>query len=221
MKVTDLPALPPLSEYAKIVGEERIEELKELAERLKGVKLQEINTTRFGGGVAEMLSSFVPFLRMLGLDEIWSIMEAEPAFFEATKTQHNFLQGEGGFSLHKAKVYWETNARNVHVIGDDRDVVVIHDPQPAGLVEFISHERRRKLIWRCHIHLESVSLPRIGEIREFIRPIIEKYDAVNYAKNLARKMLKDAWKETEKVLEESDAKKTLASFMEYLIERDV
>ena len=51
--------------------------------------------------------------------------------------------------------------------------------------------------------------------------ILEKYNAVNYAKNLARKMLKEAWKDAEKVLDESEAKKTLESFMEYLIERDV
>src|SRR5690554_5770531 len=98
MIVTDLPSCPSLKEYRRIVGDEQFSALEELADRLSGNKLQEINSTRYGGGVAEILISYVPFLNALGLETVWSVMEAEPAFFDVTKTLHNFLQGRDGFS---------------------------------------------------------------------------------------------------------------------------
>lgn len=178
MIVTDLPGYPPLREYQRIVGREQISTIEELAGRLSGVRIQEINSTRYGGGVAEILISYVPFLNALGLDTTWSVMEASPAFFDVTKTLHNFLQGrEGGFSPQMIETYWEAQRQNDGLIEEDCDVVTIHDPQPLGLIEFLTaRERERKrLLWRCHVQLEAVPTTTIGSIGSILRRLVEKY----------------------------------------------
>jgi trehalose synthase len=179
MIVTDLPACPPLKEYRQIVGEGRFAVLEEIAERLKGEKIQEINSTRYGGGVAEILISYVPFLNALGLQTMWSVMEAEPAFFDVTKTLHNFLQGRAGFSSSMIETYWETQRLNEGLIEDDADVVTVHDPQPLGLVEFLTRKEleRKKLLWRCHVQLETVPTETVGTIGNIMRRLVEKYNA--------------------------------------------
>lgn len=183
MEVIDFPSLPPLSRYSQIVGEGTIRELEELADGLRGLRLKEVNSTRHGGGVAELLSSYIPFLRMLGVDVKWVVMEAEVSFFKATKTLHNFLQGREGFSISMTKTYWETNRKNSQLLENDDDIVTIHDPQPAGLIEFLPKEarERKKMIWRCHVHLETLTLKRVREIGEFMRSTIEKYDAAVFS----------------------------------------
>lgn len=183
MKVEDLSSSPPLEKYRRIVGEGIIRELEELVDRLKGLKFQEINSARFGGGVAEVLSSYVPFVNMLGIDVQWSVIEADPSFFNVTKTLHNFLQGRDGFSPSMADVYWKTIHENEGLVEEDRDVVTIHDPQPIGIIELLTKEARekRKMIWRCHVHLETVSTERMTSIEEFMRSIVEKYHANIYS----------------------------------------
>jgi trehalose synthase len=179
MIVTDLPPCPPLKEYRQIVGRKKFSVLEDLAGRLDGVRMQEINSTRHGGGVAEILISYVPFLNALGLDTIWSIMGAEPAFFDVTKTLHNFLQGKEGFSSSMIETYWETQRQNEGLIEEDRDVVTIHDPQPLGLIEFLTRKEleRKKMIWRCHVQLESIPTETAGSIGHVMRKLVEKYNA--------------------------------------------
>jgi trehalose synthase len=179
MKVTDLPPPPSLQKYRRIVGDEKIAALEELAERLSGVTFQEINSTRSGGGVAEILNSYVPFLRALGLEATWSVMEAEPSFFEVTKTLHNFLQGKDGFSPSMIEVYWETLRKNDGLIDEEADVVTVHDPQPLGLIEFLTRDElaRKQLIWRCHVQLETLSIDSVSEIGRLIRKLVEQYNA--------------------------------------------
>ena len=172
-----------LEKYAEFATPTVIEELRELADDLKGLKIQEINSTRKGGGCAEMLSSIVPFLRGLGFDVRWDVISAEPEFFRVTKTLHNFLQGREGFSPSMIKLYWDTLRKNADILDKERDVIVIHDPQPAGLIEFLSSEERRskKIIWRCHVHLETIPLAKIKEVEFFLRSMIEKYDAAIFS----------------------------------------
>ncbi|MCC7566368.1 MAG: glycosyltransferase [Methanomicrobiaceae archaeon] len=179
MKVTDLPGCPPLREYEQIVGKEAIAELEELAGRLEDVRFQEINSTRLGGGVAEILSSYVPFLNELGIATEWTVMEADPPFFEVTKTLHNFLQGRNGFSPEMIEVYWETLRRNEGLIRDDFDVITVHDPQPLGLIEHLPRDalEEKRLIWRCHIHLETLALDQLNDIGPIMKKLVEKYHA--------------------------------------------
>lgn len=179
MIVTDLPCCPSLKEYRQIVGAEQFSAIEELAGRLSGIRMQEINSTRQGGGVAEILASYVPFLNALGLETTWSVMEAKPAFFDVTKTLHNFLQGRDGFSPSMIETYWEAQRQNEGLIEDDADVVTVHDPQPLGLIEFLTgRERERKrLLWRCHVQLETVPTGTAGSIGNILRRLVEKYHA--------------------------------------------
>lgn len=179
----ELSKPPPLSAYTKLVGEDEINELKALATGFEDLKIQEINSTKLGGGVAEMLSSYVPFLRMLGVDVKWTVIEAEPEFFKITKTLHNFLQGKEGVSLSLAKTYWNTLLNNKDLIDEDSDIIVIHDPQPLGLIEFLPEYARKnkKVIWRCHVHLETLSRKRMEEIANLIEPTVVKYDAAIFS----------------------------------------
>lgn len=183
MKVLDLPSLPSLSRYSQVIGDERIRKLEEVADRLKGLKLQEINSARYGGGVAETLSSYVPFVRMLGIDIQWCVMEAEPEFFKTTKTLHNFLQGKEGFSLEMLETYWKFQKENSGLIERDCDVVTIHDPQPLGLIEFLptGTRKKQKLVWRCHVHLETIPFERMKQIEKLMRGMVEKYDATIFS----------------------------------------
>jgi len=179
MNVTDLPESPPLGDYARIVGKETIDELESFAEKLSGVKLQEINSARLGGGVAEILISYVPFLNRLGIDTEWSVISGSPDFFEFTKTLHNFLQGRNGVSPKMIEVYWETTKKNADLIDDDRYVVTIHDPQPLGTIEYLTKEarERQRLIWRCHVQLETLSTDMVNDIGYMIRKLVEKNHA--------------------------------------------
>jgi len=179
MIVTDLPCCPSLKEYRQIVGAEQFSAIEELAGRLSGIRMQEINSTRQGGGVAEILASYVPFLNALGLETTWSVMEAKPAFFDVTKTLHNFLQGRDGFSPSMIETYWEAQRQNEGLIEDDADVVTIHDPQPLGLIEFLTGREReqKRLLWRCHVQLETVPTGTAGSIGNILRRLVEKYHA--------------------------------------------
>ncbi|HIE12076.1 MAG TPA: glycosyltransferase [Desulfotomaculum sp.] len=164
-----------IAAYATIIGKEELEELFQLGELVRATKVQQINSARRGGGVAEMLRSLIPFERGLGLDVSWEVISAGPEFFTYTKTLHNFLQGKPKVpDLVGTKIYWDTNRRNYGLIRKDADVLFIHDPQPAGLIKFASTEelQHQRWIWRCHIHLSH----EYHFVLDFMRTLIEDYD---------------------------------------------
>lgn len=166
---------PRLAAYAAIVGEEKIFALEALAVELRGIKVQQINSARFGGGVAEMLHSLILLERELGIEASWEVISGSPAFFNYTKTLHNFLQGlPGEIDILSTKLYWETNKENYRLVNEEADVVIVHDPQPAGLVAFVPPEvrARQKWVWRCHIQLSQDH----NFTMNFLGPLIEAYD---------------------------------------------
>ena len=96
----------PLGKYSSIVDEERIEKLQNLAQRLKGLKILELNSTAQGGGVAEMLYSSIPFLNNIGIESEWKIINGHESYFECTKKLHNLLQGmKGSFTRELKQIY--------------------------------------------------------------------------------------------------------------------
>src|SRR3970040_2755915 len=124
-----------LSDYRPIIGATAFGELLAVADQLKGKRVAHVNATSYGGGVAELLHSVVPLMRDLGLDVHWFTISGSNAFFEATKTIHNALQGaEAGLTPDMQAVYRQVNERTATELEDEYDVVVIHDPQPAPLV---------------------------------------------------------------------------------------
>jgi trehalose synthase len=166
-----------LKDYEPVVGAAVMQELYVLAEKVQGRKLQNINSTSVGGGVAEILTRLVPLLRELGVDATWDVIKGDQAFFNVTKAFHNALHGKREeITEQMFDTFRETTEMNLRQMALSEDVTLIHDPQPAGLV------LRRgsvggKWIWRCHI---DVSAPD-ARVWEFLRPYVEQYDAAIFS----------------------------------------
>lgn len=166
-----------LDNYKTLIGEKPLNDLKALASVLKGVKIVHINSTKEGGGVAEILMKMIPIAESLGIDMKWEIIEGSSEFFHCSKTFHNLLQGQSGDlpSPDQLSIYEETNAKNARSLKDtleNADIVFIHDPQPLALISHFP-KRKGKWIWRCHIDLSTPN----SRLWEYLKPYIEKYDA--------------------------------------------
>jgi trehalose synthase len=162
-----------LESYAAVTGREIIRHLQQLAEPLKGARVVHVNSTRQGGGVAEILEKLIPLKRALGLDAVWEVIGGEGSFYDCTKSFHNALQGlSTDISGDLLRAYEETNARNAERLRSSlemADFVVIHDPQPAALLAHFP-ERRRPWIWRCHIDASHPYRPVWKYLRQWVLP---------------------------------------------------
>lgn len=163
-----------LDEYVQVVGEAEIEEIKGFAEGLVGKSVCHINSTSFGGGVAEILHRMVPLMRDVGLNAEWRVMEGSDDFFRVTKAFHNGLQGMNiPLTGDMRRTYLSLNKKNAEEPNLDHDLVVVHDCQPAAIVNYLQI-RRGKWVWRCHIDLSHPNQQFI----EFITPFVLKYDSL-------------------------------------------
>jgi len=166
-----------LEEYQPIVGKNIIDELKILGSHLDGRKVQNINSTFSGGGVAEILARMVPLLQQLGVDAAWDVIQGDDAFFNVTKKFHNALHGQDEtITSDDLDIFIETSRRNNEGMALDADIFYIHDPQPIMLIQ------RKKAsgglwIWRCHV---DVSHPD-KKVWEFLRKYITGYDATVFS----------------------------------------
>lgn len=168
---------PTLDAYAPIVGPQVVDELRYLAEHLKGLRIQHVNSTAVGGGVAEILNRLVPLLQELGLPTRWDVIKGGEAFFRVTKTMHNALHGQpADFGRHDMRVFLEATAQNLKTVPLDADLHFIHDPQPAGLIQAKAKAGGR-WVWRCHI---DVSAPHQGVWR-FLERSVSQYDAAVFS----------------------------------------
>ncbi|RKX62981.1 MAG: glycosyl transferase family 1 [Thermodesulfobacteriota bacterium] len=158
--------------YADIVGHDVIDHLYQLSNLLKNIKVIHVNSTRKGGGVAEILEKLVPLSQELGIDTKWEVITGNERFFRCTKSMHNALQGNLlDISDELLKVYEETNAQNAEQLRpalEEADVVFIHDPQPAALLKFCP-KRKGKWVWRCHIDISRPYRPVWKYLRNFIK----------------------------------------------------
>lgn len=165
-----------LDDYAEVAGPDVIAQLRQLAAPLTGARVVHVNSTKTGGGVAEILAKLVPLSRELGIDADWQVITGESEFFECTKAIHNTLQGNRiPLGEHLLTVYEQTNARNAELLRpllNDADFVFIHDPQPAALLRACP-DRKGKWIWRCHIDASHPYRPVWHYLRGFVAP----YDA--------------------------------------------
>lgn len=162
-----------LNDYVSIVGETAVEEVKALAERLKGKSVTHVNSTAFGGGVAEVLHSMIPLMRDAGLEVHWEVIHGDLPFFNTTKKIHNALQGANLLLTKEEEyTYLEYNRMNSESAIIDTDIVMVHDNQPAAMIQFHPN-KMNKWIWRCHIDLSTPSLA----VWNFLEQYINRYDA--------------------------------------------
>ena len=166
-----------LADYQEVVGAGVIDELKIIAGRVKRRPFQHINSTSVGGGVAEILTRLIPMLRDLGIDATWDVIKGDQAFYNVTKAFHNALHGKTErITEQMFDIFRANTAMNLAEVKFTGDVVMIHDPQPAGLIAR-KPEGDRKWVWRCHI---DVSTPQ-AEVWDFLRPYVEQYDAAIFS----------------------------------------
>ncbi|MFP6888671.1 MAG: glycosyltransferase [Nitrospinota bacterium] len=165
-----------LDDYKEVVGEESISQLYRLAEPLRGRSVVHVNSTRSGGGVAEILDWLIPLMIDAGLEASWEVIEGEAPFFTATKKIHNALQGfREDFDKNDVLAYEEVQQKNAKMLREkleEADFVFIHDPQPAGLLDLCPN-RKGTWIWRCHIDASRPHRP----VWKFLEPKVEGYDA--------------------------------------------
>jgi trehalose synthase len=162
-----------LDDYIGIVPESQIQTVKKLGEKLEGKSVTHVNSTSFGGGVAEILHSLVPLMRDAGLDVHWEVIKGELEFFQITKKIHNALQGMNiQLTKEEEHTYLEYNRLNSQLSILDTDIVMVHDAQPAALIQYYPN-KNNKWIWRCHVDLSTPNL----SVWEFLEPYISRYNA--------------------------------------------
>ena len=163
-----------VEDYASFIGAEAVERIRQKAKPLQGLHVIHVNSTYYGGGVAMVLDSLTSLMNSVGIKTGWRTIQGTPDFFSITKKMHNALHGSD-FNLTEMKmeIYEDVvykNAIRNHLEG--HDFVIIHDPQPLPLI--MHYERRGAWIWRCHIDLSKAN----KELWNYLRPFIERYDAV-------------------------------------------
>ncbi len=166
----------PLSAYEEIAGSSAVTQLRRLGDRLGKLRVVHVNSTREGGGVAEILRWMTPLMRDVGLDASWEVIQGPARFFRVTKAMHNGLQGRPvELSQRDWAVYREVNEQNakrLRPVLEEADIVVVHDPQPAPLLALCPH-RKGKWIWRGHIDISRPHRP----VWKGLHPILKEYDA--------------------------------------------
>lgn len=186
--------VPPLSlaRFKPLIGPETYAAIEDAVRRarieLEGSVLWNVNSTAQGGGVAELLHSQLAYTRGAGVDTRWLVIEGDPEFFRITKRIHHRLHGEPGdggpLGDAERKHFEEVTKRNEVALQETvrpDDLVILHDPQTAGLVEPL-HGTGAKIIWRCHVGADKTN-ELIEETWEFLYPYIESADAYVFSRH--------------------------------------
>ncbi len=162
-----------IDEYRGIVGDKVISDIVKMAKNLYGLRVLHINSTYYGGGVAEMLYSLIPLLNDVGVSVDWRILRGTPEFFTITKKFHNAIQGDQiNLSDIKKTLYIQNNQDFASYCQIDADCVIIHDPQPLPLIRF--YKRKQPWIWRCHVDLSRPN----PQLWDYLKGFILRYDRV-------------------------------------------
>jgi trehalose synthase len=162
-----------LGDYASLAARGLMDEIRSLAEPLAGKRIVHLSATAFGGGVAELLYTLVPLMQNAGLEAEWRIIRGADDFFNVTKTIHNALQGSpDGLSESHKEIFHRYQELNARDFTDEYDFVIVHDPQPVGLIDHFP-ESKAHWIWRGHIDFSTPNM----DVLEFLLPSIARYDA--------------------------------------------
>jgi trehalose synthase len=162
-----------VEQYRLLVGDELMDEIATLAKELKAARICHINSTAYGGGVAELLSRYLPLLQGVGVSAEWRLIHGDAEFFTITKAFHNALQGASHeLRERERKTYLEVNEQSARLLESKYDLIIVHDPQPAAIRHFAG-QRDAKWIWRCHIDSSAPD----ESVRDFLVPLIHEYDS--------------------------------------------
>ncbi len=162
-----------LNDYRKIVGDDTIGKIYQKARRLYGKTVVHVNSTYYGGGVAEILTGLVPLMNDVGIAAGWRMLRGTPDFFDITKKFHNALQGNSiNLTDIKKKLYVQANEDFSTYSHIAHNCVIIHDPQPLPLIQF--YPRKQPWVWRIHIDLSNPN----KQLWEFLKSFILKYDVI-------------------------------------------
>ncbi len=169
-----------LEDYKPIVGPNVIQELRLLGERLHGKSVENVNSTRVGGGVAEILVNLVPLLKQVGVDASWEVISGDPGFYDVTKKFHNALHGrKEDISKEDYEHFIEVSRDNIENMECGADIMFIHDPQPIMLIKN-RRSHGQHWIWRCHIDISQAD----KDVFKFLRKYIVKYDSLVFSSPL-------------------------------------
>lgn len=166
-----------LDDYVPFIGDKVADRIRQKAEFTQGLRVVHVNSTLYGGGVAVLLDSLTLLMKSVGIRVEWDVIQGAPDFFGITKRMHNALQGaEIDFSREEIMIYEQINYKNsLRNRLDEADFVVIHDPQPLPMVQYVT--RKSPWIWRCHIDLSQ----RQPKIWKYLRTYIKQYDAIIFS----------------------------------------
>ena len=161
--------------------------LRRAAQLLDSRKIWNVNSTSSGGGVAEMLWSWVGLARGIGVDMRWLTIAGSPDFFTLTKRLHNYVHGEvgdgGGLGLAERAPFervGEENAAGVLAQTGEHDIAFLHDPQTAGLIPHLV-EAGRTVVWRCHVGADERN-ELTDAAWAFLAPYVTRADAVVFSR---------------------------------------
>jgi len=167
----------PLDDYAALLGEGEIDELRVLAKPLRGRSIEMINSTAVGGGVAEILNRLLPLAEELELNMRWEVMTGGDDFYGVTKSFHNALHGAPYHADAKDfEIFLACNERNRARLPLDAEFMIIHDPQPAALIEG-RKKNGNHWAWRCHIDLSHPN----RQVWDFLEKFVARYDAAMFS----------------------------------------
>ena len=163
-----------LDDYERFLDRAQIDRIYEKADDLQHLHVAHVNSTFYGGGVAELLDDLTLLMNNVGITTGWRVIQGAPDFFSITKKMHNALQGGTINLTDLKKQHYEDivykNAVRTHL--DQHNMVVVHDPQPLPLIQH--YHRNGPWIWQCHVDLSNPN----AELWNYLQSFIEQYDAV-------------------------------------------
>ena len=164
-----------INEYAGIAPTGDLVLLQRMGEWFRDKHFLHVNSTREGGGVAEILHRMIPLLNDLGIKARWDVIEGDDLFYDMTKKVHNALQGKPETITDDMwERHHEVNRENAKRMDLEADAVLIHDPQPAPLIE---SRRGGHWIWRCHIDLSNPYDPVCDRLMQYC----SRYDSAIFS----------------------------------------
>jgi trehalose synthase len=170
-----------VADYESIVGAEALAELHSLARPLRGLRVLHLSVAAFGTAVADTLSSLVPLMTDLGLPSQWQVLRPAHEFIAVNKAMYDALAGVGaGWNADVEAVWHEYTAMNAELFAEEFDFVVVHDPQPVGILTTFTERRGRRpsgrWVWHCHLDLSEAQ----PDVWRLMQRYCHAYDALAF-----------------------------------------